>query len=99
MGEESLTMAVRKSIVLYEDQWNELRQPLVECLTGGNHLASVLINRLGCDEKDFPPYTSPLDPDAAQKAGILLGENWDLWVAWRGIMRFRDALKEAKLMD
>lgn len=67
----------------------EVRQALVEVLTGGNHLASVLINRLGCDPKNFPLYETPIN--IAKES--LSGDTWDIWISWRSIMRLRDALK------
>jgi hypothetical protein len=81
--------------IMTEKQWDIVWRAMNEALTGGNHLASVLINRLGCAEKDFPPFDSPLSPEQARS--VLDGENWDLWIAWRSIMRLREALRQAGL--
>lgn len=55
-----------------------------QVLIGGNHLASVLINRLGCDEAKFPPYTATYDE---AQAAISDPEMLDVWVAWAAIMQ------------
>ena len=57
-----------------------------ELLTGGNHLASVLINRMGAANK-FLDYHASID-EARKKFS---GEDLDLWICWRGIMLFRDS--------
>ena len=73
----------------------EVRQGLIEVLTGGNHLASVLINRLGADPKNFPVYETPVD--IAQE--LLVGDALDIWIGWRSIMRLREALKAAGMYE
>jgi hypothetical protein len=61
-----------------------------QLLTGGNHLASVLIGRLGAGDDTFPPYQSKLED--VEK--VLSAEDLDLWICWRGIMLFRDAWRD-----
>jgi hypothetical protein len=68
----------------------EVRQSLIEVLTAGNHLASVLIGRLA-DPKEFPIYETPID--VAKE--LLTGDTWDVWVGWCSIMRLRESLKAA----
>jgi hypothetical protein len=73
----------------------EVRQGLVEVLTGGNHLASVLINRLGAGPENFPVYETPIE--IAQE--LLVGDTWDIWIGWRSIMRLRNALKAVGMYE
>lgn len=64
-----------------------------QVLIGGNHLASVLINRLGCDESRFPPYMSSYEQ---AQAAISDPETLDIWVAWAAIGRLAQATREAR---
>lgn len=71
------------------------KKELCQMLTGGNHLASVLIGRLGANETGFPAYKT--HPKLA--SGKLSGEDLDLWYAWRGIMLFRDRMIELGVIE
>jgi hypothetical protein len=56
-------------------------------LRGGNHLANVLVRRVGGDFADrFPPSA---DPEFVLR---VLGatDEFDVWVAWSAIMLARD---------
>ena len=66
---------------------SSMQNALAEVLTGGNHLGSVLIGRLG---PSFPVYRTPLEV-VHQK---LSGDDWDIRLAWRSIMRLRDTLEK-----
>jgi hypothetical protein len=68
---------------------SEIRTSLIEVLTGGNHLASVLINRLGAGPELLPPYQTDLD---SARLIVKDPETLDVWIAWRAIMRMRDRL-------
>jgi len=65
-----------------------------DLLIGGNHLASVLINRLGAGDNKFPPYSKEI----SEVEGKLSGDNLDLWICWRGIMRFRDYIRNREVV-
>jgi hypothetical protein len=63
---------------------------LEELLTGGNHLASVLVGRLGAGKDGFPSYSQSIEAASLR----LSDENLDLWICWRAIMRFRDRARK-----
>lgn len=77
----------------------ELSQPLVEVLTAGNHLATILLGRVDCFPRGLPHYECPLDPNDDRTRQLLKGDMWDIWIAWRSIMRLRDAMKRVGLLD
>jgi hypothetical protein len=59
-----------------------------DILIGGNHLANVLIGRLGGNfSTRFPPTMA--HNDALE--GIRDVEIYDVWCCWAAIMRARDA--------
>ena len=62
------------------------------CLTGGNHIASVLISRLGGDFSSKYPKTMPYE-EALQAIGA--GDTYDVWCCWSAMMRARD-LRDGK---
>ena len=67
-----------------------IKDDLDHLLTGGNHLASVLIGRLGAAEVGFPGYKTSIE----EAGNVLDGEDLDLWIAWRSMMLFRDRLQD-----
>lgn len=55
-------------------------------LRGGNHLASVLIGRVGADFAErFPPDTCP--DSVLHRLGAT--DEFDIWCAWSAIMLHR----------
>jgi hypothetical protein len=66
-----------------------LREAYDLCGRGGNHLAGVLISRLGAGE-GFPAYGSKHE-DVLKKLGA--GENYELWCCWDAGMRARDIVE------
>lgn len=57
-------------------------------LTGGNHLASILIRQLGGDfSEKYPP---DLDPESALRS-LCATDTYDIWCAWAAIMNARNA--------
>ena len=67
---------------------SEVERAYENLLTGGNHLASVLVTRLGAGREHFPAYTE--DVDATLKR-LPSTELRDLWLCWAMLMRYRDA--------
>jgi hypothetical protein len=67
-----------------------------ELLTGGNHLASALIGILGARHDEFPPYTAT---NEEAEAIIVDANHYDLWVAWKQLMIFRDKLRTAGIIE
>lgn len=60
-------------------------------MTGGNHIASQLIGRIGAGfSTELPPDTS------AEKALHRLGATveYDMWCAWASMMRARDHVEQ-----
>jgi len=78
---------------LAKPEQREWEEKVDQMLTVGNHLASVLINRLGASYAKFPPYSTPIK--SAQK--ILSGDDLELWICWRGMMLFRDFIRESRI--
>ena len=68
----------------------DIQKELDAVLTGGNHLASILIGHLGAGEETFPSYKA----SPGHVGDVLDGDVWDTWVAWRAIMLLRDKLKD-----
>lgn len=69
-----------------------LREALDLCLTGGNHIATVLIGRLGGG------FAGPLSPDASHefaRARIADQDTYEIWCCWSALMRARE-MAEAK---
>ena len=61
-------------------------------LTGGNHLAKLLVHKLGPDFAErCPPDMDPQDALHFLHAT----PEYDVWCCWSAIMRFRAALPEA----
>ena len=60
-------------------------------LTGGNHLANVLIKRLGAGFPERFPKTMP----EQTAMGLLDNESYDIWCAWAACMRARDEVDAA----
>jgi len=70
----------------------QLEERVNQVLIGGNHLASVLIGRLG---PNFPHYKASYEK---VRAG-LPSEDADIWVAWQQIMLLRDAMRHEGLIE
>lgn len=73
-----------------------MRTQIDQIMTGGNHLGSALINKLGIHNTQFPPYDTEFDraqdiirSTVGTKEWVLW---WDVWACWAMIMRARDAL-------
>ena len=64
---------------------------LDDVLIGGNHLASLLIQLTG----GINPQTFPNHTESVETAQLSLTPNvFDIWVAWRAIMRLGHYLDE-----
>lgn len=65
-----------------------LEKALTQCLTGGNHIASQLINRYGPNFCDEYPYSGE---GPSQNGDVLF---YDLWCCWANMMRARDLMEQ-----
>lgn len=66
----------------------ELVEPREALLVAGNHLASAMIGLCSIDGKFPPPYTASIEQ---ARAFGLTGDQLEVWIAWQGLMLFRDA--------
>ena len=67
----------------------QLRAALDMCLTGGNHIASQLVERLGGGFAErFPPDMAHIDALEAIGATV----EYDMWCCWSAMMQVRDEL-------
>jgi hypothetical protein len=70
-----------------------LVEALELCLTGGNHIAGLLVDKLG------PGFAERWPPDTDHEIALHslhATDNYDLWCCWAAIMRARD-LRDAAL--
>jgi len=71
----------------------DLYDALDQVMTGGNHLASILVNRVGADFAErFPPE---MEPEDALRT-LCATDQYDVWCCWREIMLARPALAKAR---
>lgn len=85
--------AIRKLFLMDEaaDRLERYQTALKSMLIGGNHLANVLIGRLGPGfAKEFPPTREP--DEALRLMGA--GDDYEVWCCWRAIMLARNGLPE-----
>ena len=71
-----------------------MREALDLCLVGGNHIASVLIGRLGGG------FAGALSPDASHefaRSRIPDLDTYEIWCCWSAIMRAREMAEHAAL--
>lgn len=73
---------------------NRMVAALEHCMVGGNHIAGLLVQKLGPDFADkYPPN---LDPESALRM-LCATDEYELWCCWSAIMRARDSLGEDKV--
>jgi hypothetical protein len=72
-----------------ENRIAELEKALELCMTGGNHLANVLIGKLGGAFHERYPVGA--DHDAVLEA-MGYGDTYEVWCCWNAIMRARSTL-------
>lgn len=68
---------------------DRLRAALELTMVGGNHLAGVLVDRLG------PGFAEHLEPDTPHEIALHALKatlNYEVWCCWSAIMRARQAL-------
>jgi hypothetical protein len=73
-----------------------VREALDLCLTGGNHIANLLIDHIGAGFADrLPPDTD--HEMALRQLGVT--DNYELWCCWSAIMRARDLADPPKALE
>lgn len=83
--------AQSSEIFSLRDRIHALETALNRCLIGGNHIAGVLIDRLGARfSTDYPPGSEHRDVRAA----LTSQEDYEIWCCWNALMCARSVLSE-----
>lgn len=70
-----------------------LRAALELCLTGGNHIANILIGRIGAGFSErYTPYTA----HDVVREDLGAGDVYEAWCCWSACMRARDMAENAQ---
>lgn len=74
-------------LIAANEEIARLRAALELCLTGGNHIASLLIGRIGpAFNERYPPGT----PHDTVREDLGSGDVYEAWCCWNACMRARD---------
>jgi hypothetical protein len=85
--EKNLYWRSAEALLSLTQERGRLREALSGVMIGGNHLANILIQRVG------PDFSLEHPPDMDTWIALEKLHSWhDVWVAWAAIMRARAAL-------